>query len=119
MKILDSYDFVRPYNGRWVEVIKALMEDGVFAVRLERGEDFPEDQKIENVQNAISQQIIKAGGNPKTFIEDRETKNVLIVSLRPEGEERAKRAPKGKAKTKVKTPTSTKESAQIEEPALA
>lgn len=119
MKILNDYSFHRPYNGRWVDVVKALMEDGVFAVRLERGEDFPEDKKIENVQNAITQQITKAGGHARTFVEDRETKNVLIVSLWPDGEGPAKRAPKAKAAKKTKSSSSAKETARVEEPVAA
>jgi hypothetical protein len=85
MEILQSYTFQRPSRSQYAPVVKALVEDGVPAVRLTRGEDFSQDAKMLSVQGGVSDQLRKAGGGriPRTFVEDDDH---LIVSFHAEGE---------------------------------
>lgn len=98
MEILDSYEFTRPSTSRYAPVVQALVNDNKFAVKLKRGEDFPEDATIATVQGAVSQQIRNAGRNARTFAE---SDDVLVVTLRSEEEAtKAKRS----AKRRVNVP---------------
>jgi hypothetical protein len=87
MEILDSYEFKRPSRSRYAPVVDALVNGvggkKVFAVKLKRGEDFPQASSISSVQGAISTQVREAGRRAKTFAE---SDDVLVVSLWPEGE---------------------------------
>jgi hypothetical protein len=83
VQILDSYEFKKPSKSRYAPVVKALVDDGAFAVRLERGVDFPADRSLDNVQGAISQQVRNAGRRAKTFAEP---PDALVVSLYEEGD---------------------------------
>lgn len=84
MEILEEFSFKKESRSRYAAVVKALVEDGNFAVRLKSGVDFPDDVGIETVQGAISQQIRNAGRSAKTF---REKDGSLVVSLHARGEE--------------------------------
>jgi hypothetical protein len=104
MEILSDYNFQRPSRSRYAPVVEALIEKGIFAVKLKRGEDFPSDANINSVQGAISTQIRESPKNTtnrraRTWVEDPETANVLIVSLYPEGE-----GPAARSKTAKKKP---------------
>ena len=83
MQRLDSYEFKKPSTSKYAPVVKALVEDGVFAVRLVRGQDFGRDVTLDAVQGAVSQQVRNAGRRARTF---RESDDALVVSLWPEGE---------------------------------
>lgn len=62
MKKLDSFDFKsRPTRSRYKEAYEALVEEEVGAVVLERGEDFPESAKLQNVQGGVSEHFRKRG----------------------------------------------------------
>jgi hypothetical protein len=94
MEILRSYEFKKPSKSRYAPVVKALVEDGVFAVRLVRGTDFPSEATIDSVQGAVSQQVRNAGRRARTFAE---SLDALIVSLYPEGEGPRRRRTRAKA----------------------
>lgn len=83
MEILNSYEFRKPSRSQWAPVVKALVEDGNFAVRLKRGVDFPEDANLDTVQGGVSSQVRNAGRAARTF---REGDDALVVTLRAEGE---------------------------------
>lgn len=63
MEKLDSFNFdERPSRSRYAPVVKALVEDGTFAVALNRGEPmFPEDVKIDSVIAGVRTAVSKAG----------------------------------------------------------
>jgi hypothetical protein len=83
MEILESYEFKRTSKSQYAKVVKALVEDGRFAVRMRRGEDFPENNSLSSVQGAVGDQIRKAGRRARTFAEPPDH---LVVSLYAEGE---------------------------------
>jgi hypothetical protein len=79
MEKLDSFDFdKRPSRSRYAPVVKAMVEDGVKAVRLKRGEDFPQEVNIDSVQSAVADQVRKAGKHAQTH---RESEDSLVVGL--------------------------------------
>lgn len=93
MERLDSFDFSkRPSRSRYAAVVKALVDEGVHAVRITRGVDFPDELQMDTVQGSISQQIRKAGKRARTY---RESEDVLIVGL---NEEAAPRRRGGRAR---------------------
>ena len=94
MEILKEYTFQRPSKSRYAQVVKALVHDGVFAVKLKPGEDFPAGQKVETVQGAVAGQIRKAGRVARTFTEE---DGSVVVTLYKVGEE-PKRRKKGREK---------------------
>jgi hypothetical protein len=62
MKKLDSFDFKsRPTRSRYKEAYEALVEEECGAVVLERGEDFPENATLQNVQGGVSEHFRKRG----------------------------------------------------------
>lgn len=88
MEILQEYDFKRPSRSQYAPVAKALLEDGVFAVKLKRGEDFPQSANVSSVQGAVSTQVRESPKNvdrrrARTFVE---SDDVLVVSLYAAGE---------------------------------
>jgi hypothetical protein len=83
MEKLTSYEFKKPSTSKYAPVVAALVDEGVFAVRLKRGEDFGRDVTLDSVQGAVSQQVRNAGRRARTF---RESDDVLVVALYPEGE---------------------------------
>lgn len=83
MEILNSYEFRKPSNSQWAKVVKALVQDGAFAVRLKRGVDFPQDANLDTIQGGISSQVRNAGRRARTF---REGDDAIVVSLYAEGE---------------------------------
>lgn len=83
MEKLDSYEFRKPSASQWAPVVKALVHDKSFAVRLKRGVDFPAEANLDTVQGGVSSQVRNAGRRARTFREDPDT---LIVSLYAEGE---------------------------------
>jgi hypothetical protein len=90
MQKLESYDFTRPSRSRYKEAVKALIDEGVYAVRLAPGEDFPSDVKIDGVVSAVANEVKKRGRHARTFRErdeDTDAFVALVVSLWPEGEE--------------------------------
>lgn len=79
MEKLENFDFTkRPSRSRYAPIVKALVEDGAGAVRLTRGEDFPQPLAIDAVQGAIADQIRKAGRRARTYREDDDH---LVVGL--------------------------------------
>lgn len=79
MEILESFDFdKRPSRSRYAPVVKALVEDGAKAVRLTRGEDFPQPLSMDAVQGAIADQFRKAGKKAETYRQDEDH---LVVRL--------------------------------------
>jgi hypothetical protein len=78
MEKLQSYEFRKPSRSRYAPVVTALVDEGVFAVRLKRGPDFPEGVSMDSVQGAVADQVRKAGRRAKTF---RESDDALVVSL--------------------------------------
>jgi hypothetical protein len=82
MEILETHDFKKPSRSRYAEAVKALIEDGVFAVRLKRGEDFPEEITAGSASGSVRQLIDKQGRIARCFIESERS---LVVSLQPEG----------------------------------
>lgn len=83
MDVLNSYEFRKPSHSQWAPVVKALVQDGVFAVRLKRGVDFPQDANLDTVQGGVSSQVRNAGRRARTF---REGDDAIVVSLYAEGE---------------------------------
>ena len=83
MEILQSYEFKKQSSSRYAPVVKALVDQGAFAVKLKRGEDFDQAASIETVQGGVSTLIRKAGHRARTF---RESDDVLVVTLYAEGE---------------------------------
>lgn len=83
MEILHNYEFKRPSRSRYADAIKALTEDGVFAVRLKRGEDFPDNVPMNSIQGGIKDAFKKTSGRSvKTHSEGDEA---VVVTLQPEG----------------------------------
>jgi hypothetical protein len=80
---LTEYSFERASRSRFAKAVSLVMDENVFAVRLIRGEDFPDDVKIKSVQRAVGSLIRKRGRSARTFIE---SENAIILSLWPEGE---------------------------------
>jgi hypothetical protein len=70
MEILDdTFDFdSRPSRSRYAPVVKALVEEGKFGVKLKRGSDFPAGVKIDTVQAGVRTELGKAGKRAKTRI---------------------------------------------------
>lgn len=83
MEKLTSYEFKRSSRSRYAPIVKALIDDGVNAVRIKRGDDFPDDVNMDGVQAAVSDQVRKRGRRARTF---RESDDALVVALWPEGE---------------------------------
>lgn len=83
MEQLKSFDFKKPSRSRYADAVDAVVDGGVFAVRLRRGEDFPEGVSMNSVQGAVADQIRKRGGRARTF---RESEDSLVVSLWKNGE---------------------------------
>lgn len=83
MEQLQSFAFTKPSKSRYADAVAALVDNGVFAVRLRRGEDFPDGISMDGVQGAVSDQIRKRGKRARTF---RESDDSLVVSLWPDGE---------------------------------
>jgi hypothetical protein len=82
MKILQHFDFdQRPSRSRYAAAARALVEDGVKAVELERGEDFPADVKMATVQSGVRAAVKKAGKTAQTYIV---TDDRIIVGLKDE-----------------------------------
>src|SRR3954452_8261374 len=84
MKQLQSFDFdARDTDSPYDPIVKLLVEDGVFAVELSRGEDFDEDVKVGGLSNTLRGRIRKAGRRARIRIK---SKDVIVVGLWPEGE---------------------------------
>lgn len=78
MEKLDTFDFSRrPSRSRYATAVNALL-NGTTAVRLKRGEDFPEDLNIESVQGSIAGLLRKEGKHARTY---RESNDSLVVGL--------------------------------------
>jgi hypothetical protein len=91
MEKLSSFDFDhRPSRSRYVKVVVALADDKVHAVKLKRGEDFPEDVDISTVQAGVRNVFDKEGKRARTRIV---SKDELVVGLHPEQTPR-RRSPK-------------------------
>lgn len=88
MEQLQSFEFKRPSRSQYAPVVKALVDDGTFAVRLVRGEDFPQGANIHQVQSSVRIAIEKAGARARTFVEYEEdhSANTMVVSLWRDGE---------------------------------
>lgn len=80
MEILENFDFdKRPSRSRYAPVVDALINNGVKAVRIRRGDpEWPNGTNIESIQGAVADQIRKRGKNARTH---RETDDSLIVGL--------------------------------------
>ena len=97
MEILQSFTFQKPSTSRYAPVVEALLKTPTPIIRLKRGEDFPQEAKIESVQGALATQVRDSpqntnGRRARTFTE---TDDSLVVTLWAEGEgprRRAKRA---------------------------
>jgi hypothetical protein len=83
MKILTEYSFKKEGRSRYEEAVKALCDEGVYAVELKRGEDFPENLSPQSASGGIRGLIAKRGYRARCFIE---SDDVLVVSLWSEGE---------------------------------
>lgn len=83
MEILNEYDFKRQSTSRYAPAVKALVDDGAFAVKLRRGVDFPQDVRTDNVQANVSNLVRARGKRARTFVE---SDDVVVVSLWPDGE---------------------------------
>jgi len=95
MQKLTQYDFKRPSHSRYDEVVKALIEEGVPAVRLTRGEDFT--AKMDGVQSGLPDRILKAGRRARTQRDPDHPEDVIVVGLWPEGEGPRKKRARAKA----------------------
>ena len=81
-EILEKFDFAdRPSRSRYAEVVKALVQDNVHAVKLERGKDFPNTVKMDTVQAGVSTAVRKAGKRARTRVL---SQDVLVVGLNSE-----------------------------------
>jgi hypothetical protein len=82
MKKLNEFDFSeRPSSSRYASVVKALVDEGTFAVMLERGDaEFPADVKVDTVQTGVRNALRKAGKRARTRIP---SDNVVVVGLNP------------------------------------
>lgn len=92
MKQLQSFNFdERQTISRYDPVVKALVDDEVFAVELHRGEDFDEDSKVGGVSSQLRNRIKKAGRRARVRIVN---EDVIVVGLweAGKGPKRAQRA---------------------------
>lgn len=83
MEKLTSYEFRRPSSSQYDDVVKALADDEIAAVRVKRGDDFPESIKMSSVQQGVRDAVKKRGRRARTFIEDDDH---MVVGLYPKGE---------------------------------
>lgn len=100
MEILEQFDFdKRPSRSRYADVIKALVEDGVHAVKITRGEkEFPAEVSIETVQGGISTQVREAG---RTAVTRKLGDDVLVVGLEDSRAKRPRKTTNGRKKDLV------------------
>jgi hypothetical protein len=83
MRQLQEFDFdTRPSRSRYADAVSALVDDGVFAVELKRGEDFPANLALSSVQGSVSSLIRKRGKTARTRIVDKDT---IVVGLQANG----------------------------------
>jgi|SRR4051812_5309144 hypothetical protein len=84
MKILTSYEFKRPSRSRVAPVVSLLVDEGVFAVHLERGDEIWRDSdNADSLKNTLSTEVRKRGRRARIFTE---SDDAIVVSLWPEGE---------------------------------
>jgi hypothetical protein len=82
MEILHNYEFKRESRSRYAAAIKALVEDGVFSVRLFRGVDFPKEVPMNSIQGGVKDAFKKSGHHIRTFTEG---EDAIVISRQPEG----------------------------------
>lgn len=83
MKRLQSFNFdERPSDSRYDPIVAALVDDGVVAVELRRGEDFDENTKVGGVQGQLRLRISKRGRRARVRIL---SDDVIVVGLWPKG----------------------------------
>jgi hypothetical protein len=79
---LETFDWNhRPSRSRYAEAFRVLEEDGVEAVRLKRGEDFPAEIKMDSVKGGIRNEFLKRGRRARTREQDDGT---LVVGFNPD-----------------------------------
>jgi hypothetical protein len=82
MEKLSSFDFdARPSRSRYVPVVKALVDENTFAVKIKRGDpEFPEKVKVATIQAGVRTEVGKTGKTARTRILSADE---IVVGLDP------------------------------------